>query len=159
MPSKELDAKLLSLWPKLKQSYRLVSQKGRTDGILFLCKGRQAEEAMEAVAEALALPRIDFSIGRVGRKDFKEKTELLFQTSHQMDLFGINADAYCLTISRLDEYGEWLAMHVKAIFEGRKVPCVILATASDEKSLPTYLGGHFHVCRKKGAPVRAPGAA
>lgn len=159
MPSKELDAKLLSLWPKLKQSYRLVSQVGRTDGILFLCKGKQAEEAMDAVAQALGLPRIDFGIGKVGRKHFIETTAFLLQPSHQPDLFEINSEAYCLIIPRIDEYGEWMAMHLKAILERAKVACVVLATATDNTNLPSYLDGHFHICRKKGAPARGSSSA
>jgi hypothetical protein len=94
-------------------------------------------------------------IRRALKSDFQERVGILFECQPQGDLFEPWPDRFTLILPNVDQRGEWLHLKLKSMLERPQRQFVLLATAADESRLPTCLGGHYAICRKKGAPRRS----
>jgi len=148
----DLPRSLLTLWPKLKPALRVLQKRGGTGAILFVGTA-QALQACRRIARAVdahceELPRETFTQSEFNSRVYNP----IMKRERQQDLFSPSPARLCVILPNLDARGEWVHLKLKRILERPKWPSIILATAAHEKVLPTYLNGHFNVCRKKGAP-------
>ena len=149
----EIPALFMTLWPKLRTAVRMI-EGGREcpEGIFFVTKDDQGMDACHAVSHAFGGEVVEYSQDRISEADFRERvSDVVLRRDKQKGLFNQPVERLTVIIPELDRRGEWLQLRLKFLFEHAKIHFLALATVRDEKKLASYLGGHYSLCRKKGA--------
>lgn len=147
----DLPPRLMTLWPQLESSLRVVGKYANHTGLLFVSGDGQALEACHLVAKSLAWPTIEYTTPDFSEAEFRARAyEPVMQHERQVELFEPQ-DRLCILISNLDDRPRCVHSGIKGILERGRLPSIVLATACDESKLPSYLNGHLYVCHKKGA--------
>jgi len=154
-----LPSELLTLWPKLGKTYRMLRRWDRRGGIAFICDGDQGLAAAREVAAALRGKNIEMPVGGMPKAEY-EKVIGRFLDRGVSDAVARSAgmEQLCVIIPRIDTQPKWLRDSIKGYCEFGARPFVLLMTCPDMDWLEYQsLGGFVDECRKKGAPRRTPG--
>ena len=145
--------RLFTLWPKLRPAVRVIEKHGGgPDGIVFVTKDAQGLDACHILSDAAGSPVVEYDEKRILQSDFKQRVyDVVLRKNKQGGLFEKPIERLTVIIPRFDRRGEWIHLRLKFLFEHSEIPFLLLATVEDLKKLPSYLGGHYFECRKKGA--------
>jgi hypothetical protein len=149
---KELSPKFLTLWPKLKTSYRVLQRWVGRSGIIFISDDDQALITASAVGKALLGTTIELPSTGLKKSEFHSKVGKFLDGSMGVgEIQFAGMDKLCVIIPRIDEQPIWLRKGLKGICERRGHPVALLVTCPDLDWMPSSLKGHLGECRKKGA--------
>lgn len=153
-----LPKELITLWPKLGSSYRLLRRWDRKGGIIFVGEGDQGLSAARIVAGALSGKTIEVPVDGIPKTEYEKVLgKYLDQSVTDVKAAAAGMDRLCVIIPRIDRQASWLRQVIKGYCENGRRPFVLLLTCPDLEWMPTELNGHLTECRKKGAPRRTTG--
>jgi hypothetical protein len=153
-----LPSELLTLWPKLGRSYRLLRGWDRRGGILFITDDDQGLTAARQVATALRGRIFELPLSGLPKKEFERVLRRhLEETVTAGTARAAEIERLCIIIPRIDMQAKWLRDSIKRYCEVGERPLALLLTCRDLDWMESSLRGHLFECRKKGAPRRTPG--
>jgi len=147
----EIMQKIKKAWPKFTpRVFDLLSKADCSRGALFLSKDNSGEEIITFLAQEITGYIIKYENDR--KEKWEIKTACVWKRNFQENLYDRQKGIPCIIINSLNKKPKWLYGELKRIFEHPSRPCLILASAENEKGIADYLSGHFLVFRKSGRP-------
>jgi len=130
-------------------------------GLLFVGATEQTSEAIESMREYLKPDAVlrfdgqkksewwketDFLFEKDTQQSLFEKEiqQSLFEKETQQSLVEKSPSRVVVVAESLDGASEWLNASLKSMFERAVVPAILLATATDEGAIPSYLLSHYY---------------
>ena len=153
-----LPNELLTLWPKLGPSYRIVRRRDRRGGMIFIGDDEQGLFAARAVAVALRGKTVEIPVDGLTKSDFQKLVgKYLDKSTSDSVARHAGMEQLCVVIPRIDKQPKWLRESVASYCEIGSRPLMLLLTCPDLDWRDDSLRGHLYECRKKGATRRSPG--
>ena len=140
---------LVVQFPKLQAVLPLLEEQDANQAVMLLSEDASGVVGAETLARLLCEEPIILRGEQLRKAEWREQTDWIRQTGQQMDMFiPPRKGRLCLVITRLDEAPAWAIDSLKSLLENSKRPFACIASATDEKRMPTYLTSHFHRVRK-----------
>lgn len=121
-----------------------VAQWEGRHGLLFMGPDERTTEAIEVMREYLQ-PDAVLRFSGQRKAQWHEETDFLLEKCRQQSLLEPSPSRVAIITEHLDQASEWMHLSLKAIFERAILPAVLLATATDERAISSYLPSHYHI--------------
>jgi hypothetical protein len=144
--------RLLSLWPKLKRSLRVIENREGRGGIIFISSDDQSLIVARAVAKSLGRKTFELPAKGLKKEVYDKQIGKLLDGSIGKGTASFRGiDRLTIVIPRIDKQPQWFRLLLKAYCDGGGSTVAFLATCPDLDWMESSLRGHLLVCRKKGA--------
>ncbi len=145
---------MLTLWPKLESSLNVIAKRDGSGAIFFFSGDDQSLAACKAIANLTRWPTVTIPVTRDAERTFRETVrEPLIKKDVQHGLFDERAAGMTVIVPNVDDRPEDFHSAMRFLFDHARRPYILLASGKDESRLPSYLGGHYYPCHKKGASL------